>query len=153
MKRVLMVANRPSPNTARLWDAAARGLKHPDLDGIDAICLDPLDAGPDALRNADAILIGTTENFGYISGLVKDFFERVYYACEGETEGLPFVYYVRAGRDGTGTVRAINGIAQGLGWRPVQAPVVLHGDWQDGFCEQVEELAMTLGAGVSAGLY
>ncbi len=148
-----MVANRPSANTAALWDAAARGLRHPDLEDIHARCLDPLEAGPDDLRLAHGIVIGTTENFGYMSGVVKDFFERVYYACEGETEGLPVVFYVRAGRDGTGTVRALSGIIQGMGWRLVQKPLVLHGAWRDSFCDEIEELATTLGAGMSAGLY
>lgn len=148
-----MVANKPSENTARLWAAAQRGLTHPDVEGPGAQCLEPLQAGPTNVRAASGILLGTTENFGYMSGLLKDFFERTYYTCEGETEGLPYAVYVRAGRDGTGTVRAITGICQGLGWRPVQAPLVLHGAWQDGFCDEVETLAMTLAAGVAAGVY
>ncbi|MEM6986895.1 MAG: flavodoxin family protein [Pseudomonadota bacterium] len=153
MSRILMVANKPSENTARLWDAARRGLIHPDVEGPGADCFEPLDATPQHLLEARAVLIGTTENFGYMSGLVKDFFERTYYTCEGQTEGMPYAVYIRAGRDGTGTVRAITGICQGMGWRPVQEPLLLHGEWRESFCEEVETLGMTLAAGVSAGLY
>lgn len=153
MNQILMVANRPSDNTAQLWESARSGLTHPDLEDLRAVCLDPLDAQPQHLLASSGVLIGTTENFGYMSGLVKDFFERTYYTCEGQTEGMPYALYVRAGRDGTGTVRAVTSICQGMGWRPVQAPLVLHGSWQDNFNEQVETLAMTLAAGVSAGIY
>lgn len=153
MARILMVANRPSANTDRLWQAARQGLTHPDVEGPGADCLDPPDATPGHVRAARAVLIGTTENFGYMSGLLKEFFERTYYACEGETEGLPYVLYVRAGRDGTGAVRSVTSICQGMGWRRVQEPLVLQGAWQDSFCERVEVLGMTLSAGVSAGLY
>ena len=74
MKRLLIVAHAPSPNTLALRDAAERGARHPDIDGVDVQVLAPLDAGPEDVRQADAILLGTTENLGYMSGALKDFF-------------------------------------------------------------------------------
>ena len=55
---------------------------------------------------ANAVIIGTTENFGYMSGLIKDFFERIYYPCLEKTQALPWALYVRAGKDGAGALRA-----------------------------------------------
>ncbi|WP_458526338.1 flavodoxin family protein [Onishia taeanensis] len=151
-RRLLIVAHAPSPNTQRLREAATRGARHPDLEDIEVVVKAPLDAGPDDIRACDAILLGTTENLGYMSGALKDFFDRSYYAVLEEKQGLPCALYVRAGHDGTGTRRAVESIVTGLRWRWAQSPLVLCGDWREGFTDQVEELGLYLAAGLDAGI-
>ncbi|SDO90405.1 hypothetical protein SAMN04487957_11523 [Halomonas shengliensis] len=151
-RRLLIIAHAPSPNTRRLREAAERGARHPEIDGIEVVVKPPLEAGPDDVLACDAILLGTTENLGYMSGALKDFFDRSYYPVLEERQGLPCALYVRAGHDGTGTRRAVEGIVTGLRWRWVQAPLILRGEWQEEFARQVEELAMTLAAGLEAGM-
>ncbi len=152
MKRLLIVAHAPSPNTRALRDAAARGAAHPDIEAIEVVVKAPLDAGPEDIRTCDAILLGTTENLGYMSGALKDFFDRSYYPVLEEKQGLPCALYVRAGRDGTGTRRAVESIVTGLRWRWVQEPLILRGEWQDSFTAEVEELGLYLAAGLEAGV-
>lgn len=152
MKRLLIVAHAPSPNTHRLRDAAMCGACHPDIDAVEAVVKAPLEAGPDDVLNCDAILLGTTENLGYMSGALKDFFDRSYYPVLEQKQGLPCALYVRAGHDGTGTRRAVESIVTGLRWRWVQEPLILRGEWQDDFIEQVEELGLYLAAGLEAGV-
>lgn len=153
MKTLLIVAHAPSPNTARLRDAAADAASAITPDTVAVRVLRPFDAGPDDVRAAHAILLGTTENLGYMSGALKDFFDRTYYPVLEEKQGLPYALYVRAGHDGTGTRRAVESITTGLRWRAVQAPLILRGDWQDGFADQCAELGAGLAAGLDAGIF
>ncbi|HYG84944.1 MAG TPA: NAD(P)H-dependent oxidoreductase [Azospirillum sp.] len=152
-KRLLIVAHAPSPNTLLLRDAVARGARSPDIENVEVAVLAPLQAGPDDVLAAQAIVLGTPENLGYMSGALKDFFDRIYYPCLERTQGLPYALYVRAGHDGTGTRRAVATIATGLRWRPVQEPLVMRGAFQDGFVTQCEELGMLMAAGLEAGIF
>ncbi|APE29951.1 flavodoxin [Halomonas aestuarii] len=152
MPRLLIVAHAPSPNTLRLREAAARGARHPDIEDVEVVVMPPLEAGPEDVRACDAILLGTTENLGTMSGALKDFFDRSYYPVLEEKQGLPCALYVRAGHDGTGTRRAVESIVTGLRWKWVQAPLILRGDWQQGFADRVEELGMAMAAGLDSGI-
>lgn len=153
MKRLLVVAHAPSPNTQRLLEAILRGARHADFAEAVTVTHRPaLAAGPDDIRACDAIILFTTENLGYMSGGMKDFFDRSYYPVLEETQGLPCAIVIRAGHDGTGTRRALESILTGLRWKVVQEPLLLRGTWQDGFLAQAEELGMTVAAGLDAGI-
>jgi multimeric flavodoxin WrbA len=151
-KNLLIVAHAPSPNTARLRDAALAGASDPEIAGVTVDCRSPFDTEPDHVLAADAILLGTTENLGYMAGAMKDFFDRCYYPVIEHTEGLPYAVWIRAGHDGTGTRRAIESIATGLRWRAVQEPLVCRGDWHEDFVGEVGELGMLMAAGLEAGV-
>lgn len=151
-KTLLIVAHAPSKNTKKLAQAAYDGASHPDLD-VNVILKPPQDTQPEDVLAADALLLGTTENLAYMAGLTKDFFDRCYYPVLEKKQGMPFALYIRAGFDGTGTKLAIKTITTGLRWEWIQEALILQGDWQEVFTEQVEELAMTLAAGVEAGIY
>ncbi len=152
-KRLLIIAHAPSPNTLRLREAARDGAVEMAEGGLDIVCKAPLEAGPDDVLAAQAILLGTTENLGYMSGALKDFFDRSYYPCLEETQGLPYALYIRAGHDGTGTRRGVETIVTGLRWRAVREPLICRGDWQEGFVEEVRELGALMAAGLDAGVF
>lgn len=145
-KTILIVAHQPSDNTKRLAEAALSGCQHEDLENIEAILKTPFDANSDDIRGCDGIILGTTENLAYMSGALKDFFDRTYYEVLEEKQALPVACYIRAGHDGTGTMRAIETIVTGLKWRWIQAPLICKGEWQESFPEQVKELSLSLAA-------
>lgn len=151
-RTLLIVAHVPSPNTEKLAQAAYDGANHPDID-INVILKAPQDTQPEDVLAADALLLGTTENLAYMAGLTKDFFDRCYYQVLEKKQGMPFALYIRAGHDGTGTKLAMQTITTGLRWSWSQEALILQGDWQQEFIEQVKELAMTLAAGLEAGIY
>ncbi|MEM7427151.1 MAG: flavodoxin family protein [Pseudomonadota bacterium] len=152
-KQLLIVGHVPSPNTQILRDAVERGANHADIDGVLVRALSPFDTVPDDVKAAGAIILGTTENLGYMSGALKDFFDRVYYPCLEETQAKPYVLYVRAGMDGTGTCRAVASITTGLRWKAVQEPLVLRGEYQPRFEQECEELGTLMAAGLEAGVF
>src|SRR5262245_53659937 len=75
-KRLLIVAHAPSENTLSLRDAVERGALSETE--IEVRVIAPLQAGPDDVLAAQAVILGTTENLGYMSGALKDFFDRSY---------------------------------------------------------------------------
>ena len=153
MKQLLIVAHAPSDNTRMLRDAVVRGAEHADINDVQVTALTPFEAGPDDVRAADAIIIGTTENLGYMSGALKDFFDRVYYPVLEEKQGLPYAVVIRAGHDGTGTRRGIETIVTGLRWKEVQPPLICRGAFQPAFADQCEELGLAVAAGLEAGVF
>ena len=152
IRNLLIVAHNPSPNTQQLVVATLRGARHGDIEGVAVKHIPPLQAVADDVLRADAIILGTTENFGYMSGALKDFFDRIYYPCLEHTEAMPFATYIRAGLDGTGTKIAIGKITTGLKWKAVQEPMILQGEYGVEFETRCEELGMLMAASLESGI-
>jgi multimeric flavodoxin WrbA len=152
-KKLLVVAHTPSTNTARLRDAVMDGANSSEIVGVEAKWIAPLAAQPEDVLAAQAIILGTTENLGYMSGALKDFFDRIYYPCLEKTQGLPYALFIRAGLDGTGTRRGVETIVTGLRWRAVQDPLICKGSFDDGFVDSCTELGAAMAAGLEAGIF
>ena len=151
-KKIIIISHAPSENTKRMLQAVIKGANHPDITNVEIKYISPLDAQAEDIKTAQAIIIGTTENLGYISGLIKDVFDRCYYDCLDHTQGLPFTFYIRAGHDGTGARRAIETITTGLRWRLVQEPLICTGEFKEEFIAQCEELGLTIAASLDSGI-
>ena len=151
MSDLLIVANTPSAHTLTLAQATENGARTAGETKVRR--LEPLSATADDVLSARAVIIGTTENFGAMSGQIKDFFERVYYPCLEKTQALPWALYVRAGKDGAGTLRGVQSIAAGLRWRLMTPPLLLQGEYKEDFAAQCENLGATAAAGLAAGIF
>jgi multimeric flavodoxin WrbA len=152
-KKLLIITHAPSPNTVRLRDAVVAGARVPGIDDVEVVALSPFEADAQEVMAAQAVVLGTTENLGYMSGALKDFFDRIYCPCLGQTQGLPCALYVRAKLDGTGTRRAVESITGGLGWKLVQAPLICKGEWRDEFVDECLALGSAMAAGLDAGIF
>jgi len=150
---LLFIYHAPSPNTKALSAAVLRGaLQHADAT-LEVKCISPFDVKADDVLNARGVILGTTENFAYMAGATKDFFDRCYYELLGKTDALPYAVYIRAGLDGTGATVAISRICKGLKWKQVQAPLVLQGKYQSSFEQECETLGAAIAAGLSTGIF
>lgn len=134
-------------------DAVISGAKSTDIDGVEVRIKSALDADADDLLWCDGFLLGTPENFGYMSGAMKYFLDRAYYPCEGKINGKPYALFVRAGNDGSGAISSMRRILSGLGVREVQAPVLIAGKFDAARLAECEELGLTLAAGLEAGVF
>jgi len=74
---------------------------------------------------ADGYLFVTPENLASMAGVMKDFFDRIYYAALERINGRPYACLVCAGSDGAGAVRQIQRIATGLRLKEVAPPVIV----------------------------
>ncbi len=151
--RILLVyGGRAGGRTERLRAALVAGLREPG-DPLELRERPALDAGIDDLLWAQGLLLATPEHFGYMSGALKDFFDRTFYPAEGRTEGLPWALCVSAGNDGTGTVAAVERIATGYRWKRFAEPVVVVGEPDAAALARCRELGATLAAGLAAGVF
>lgn len=152
MKRLLLIWHSQSGHTQRLAEAAAQGAR--ELAGeVELRMLRAGQADLDDLLWAQGLLLATPENFGYMSGALKDFFDRTYYPAEGRTVGLPYALIVGCDNDGSGAVRAVERIATGYGWRAVAEALISRGGSPPEALARAHELGQALAAGLAMGVF
>ena len=158
MKKLLLVWHSQFGGTEQMATAARDGAAA--IDGIEVVFRTAGEAGVADLRACDALLVATSENFGSLAGMTKDFFERVFYPCEHDVAGKAYTVIVCAGTDGSGAVRDVDRIATGLRLKKVLPGVT----FKSGFTarthtipgpvlEACRTLGATLAAGVVEGIY
>jgi len=152
-KHLLIVYHSQSGTTTRMADAVVHGAKHKDVAGVEVRIRTALEADAEDLLWADGFILGTPENFGYMSGAMKYFLDRVYYACEGQINGRPWALFVRAGNDGSGAIASVRRILKGLAVREVQEPLLIAGEFDEARLAACEELGLTMAAGLEAGVF
>ena len=152
-RHLLVVYHSRSGGTQALADAVITGATDDEIDEVDVRVKGAFDATTEDLRWCDGVVLGTPENFGYMSGALKDFFERIYYDVLDETRGLPYGLFVKGGHDGEGAIRSIERIVAGLAWKSVLAPVLVVGAVDTNALERCHELGITFAAGLEAGVF
>jgi multimeric flavodoxin WrbA len=120
---------------------------------VEVRVLDALEASPDDVLWADGYIFGTPENFGYMSGALKYFFDRIYYPCLDQIGGRPYSLFVRAGNDGTAAITSIHRILTGLAIKEVQEPLLIAGTFDESRLHECEELGMAMAAGLETGIF
>ena len=128
MPTLLIVHHTTSPSLHAMYGAVYDGATSPAIEGVEVVTRPALGATAVDVLDADAFLLGTPANLGYISGALKHFFDQIYYPCLESTIGRPFALYVHGNNDTGGAVRAVETITTGLQWRLAQVPVEVVGD-------------------------
>ncbi len=121
--RLLIVWHSATGGTRQMAEAAAEGAATERA--IDVRILTAVDAGPDDLIAAQSYLFATPENLAAMAGVMKDFFDRSYYAALDRLNGRPYASMICAGSDGENAARQIARIATGWRLRAVAAPLIV----------------------------
>lgn len=152
-KRLLIVYHSATGGTAAMLDAVVAGARSLALTEIEICVRTALATGATEVLGAAGIILGTPENFGYMSGALKDFFDRIYYPCLERTPGLAYGCFICAGNDGSGAQAAIERIVTGLRWRAVVPAVIARREIGPAELAACGELGATLAAGIDAGIF
>jgi multimeric flavodoxin WrbA len=163
MKTLLIVYHSMTGGTLQMANAAAAGAAREPALRVRLLHA-PAAHSADVLEAA-GYLFATPENLASMSGLMKDFFDRCYYAALDQVNGRPYASLVCAGSDGQGAVRQIDRIATGLRLRPVAPALVVctHAQTPEEIARtkklgemdlaRCSELGAALAAGLALGIY
>ena len=150
-RHLLIVYHSQTGHTYAMARAVWRGARR--VPEVETRLKRALRAGVEDLLWAHGLLLGTPENFGYMSGALKNFLDRTYYPAQGRVNGLPYAVFISAGNDGTGALTSIERIARGYPLKPVGEPIIARGELTTEVLQRCEELGETLASGVAWGIF
>jgi multimeric flavodoxin WrbA len=151
MTRILVIYHSQTGRTAKMAKAVVDGAK--SIENTEVILKRASEATLEDLLVCSGLAIGTPENFGYMSGMIKDFFDRTYNGAQDKVFRKPYVVFISAGNDRSGALRSIERIALGYKFKSVYTPVIAKGDITEEILEQCRELGGTLAGGCEIGIY
>jgi multimeric flavodoxin WrbA len=163
MKTLLIVYHSMTGGTLQMAEAAARGARtEPE---VRVSLLRASEAGAPDVLEASGYVFASPENLAAMSGQMKDFFDRVYYAALDRLNGRPYAVMICAGSDGRSAAQQIERIATGWRLHAIAPPLIVCTHAQtpeailrpkvvrDDDLQQCEELGATLAAGTALGIF
>src|SRR5688572_29186117 len=162
MRTLLIVYHTMTDGSRQMADAAQRGASEHE---VDVRLVKARDAKAEDLLGADGYVFVTPENLAAMSGVMKDFFDRTFYAVLDRIIGRPYATLVCAGSDGTNAVRQIERICNGWRLRPAAEPLIVctHAQTPERILapktigtedlERCAEIGAALAAGLELGIF
>lgn len=164
MGQLLVIHHSPTRSLRALTEAVVAGANDDEIDGVEVVVTDALafargEADHRDLLDADGYVLGTTANFGYMSGALKHVFDSTFLQIggalsddgsgaesAGATTRRPFGLYVHGRYDLTGTVRSVLAITGALGWQQGYDVLEVMGEIRDADTDSAYELGGTIAA-------
>ena len=170
MSRLLVVHHSPTRSLRSLTDAVVAGAHDDAIEGVEVTVLEALafargEADHEDVLAADGYVLGTTANFGYMSGALKHVFDSTFLhvggalsddgsaagpeggaSSGGLTARRPFGLYVHGRYDTTGAVRSVLSITGALGWTQGYGVLEVMGDVTGADTHSAYELGGTIAA-------
>ncbi len=161
MARLLVVHHSPTPTSEALAEAVVSGAHDDEVVGVEVVVRPALEASAPDVLGADGFLLGTTANFGYMSGALKHFFDTIFLEAGGALSDdgsavasgggrKPYGLWVHGRYDTTGAVRSVRSIVGALAWQQAAPVLEVLGDVGDDERAAAYELGGTLAALLTA---
>src|ERR1700727_1413893 len=163
MKTLLIIYHSMTGGTQQMAQAAAAGARAEP--GVAVSLLRAAEAHAEDVLEADGYIFATPENLAGMFGMLKDFFDRTYYAAFERVNGRAFVTLICAGSDGRGAAQQIDRIAAGWRLKPIADPYIVCTHAQrpeeilrhksiDAAClARCDELGRTIASGLALGIF
>jgi multimeric flavodoxin WrbA len=163
MRNLLIVYHSMTGGTLQMAQAAAGGARSEE--GVRVTLQRAVDAGAEDVLAADGYVFATPENLAGMSGMMKDFFDRTYYAAYEKVNGRAFLTLVCAGSDGRNAAGQIERIATGWRLKPIAEPYIVctHAQTPEQILKpkkidlheltRCEELGKTMAGGLAMGIF
>jgi multimeric flavodoxin WrbA len=163
MATLLIVYHSMTGGTQQMAAAAAAGAGAEPA--VRVSLLSAADAQASDVLNADGFIFATPENLAAMSGKMKDFFDRTYYAALDRVNGRPYATLICAGSDGRNAAQQIERIATGWRLKPIAEPIIIctHAQTTEEILRakrisepqlgQCRELGCTLASGIALGIF
>src|SRR6202042_1919081 len=163
MKALLIVYHSMTGGTVQMAHAAAGGARAEP--GVTVSLLRAAEARAEDVLAADGFIFATPENLAGMSGMMKDFFDRTYYAAFEQINGRAYATLICAGSDGRNAAQQIDRIAAGWRLKAIADPCIVctHAQTPEqilrpktidaqslGLCQ---ELGRTLASGMAMGIF
>jgi multimeric flavodoxin WrbA len=163
MKSLLIVYHSMTGGTLQMAQAAAAGANSEA--GVRVSLRRAVDTGAEQVLSADGYIFATPENLAGMSGMMKDFFDRNYYAAYERINGRAFLTLVCAGSDGRNAAAQIERVAAGWRLKAIAEPYIVctHAQTPQQILQpkiigplelaRCEELGKTLAGGLAMGIF
>jgi multimeric flavodoxin WrbA len=163
MKRLVVVYHSMTGAAEQLALAAGDGARSES--GIETLVMRAAHAQLVHVLDADGLLFATPENLATMAGMMKDFFDRIYYGALDRVDGRPYAAIIAAGTDGAGAARQIQRIATGLRLKEIAPPMIVRNGAQTAEeilaakivpqqdLQAARELGTAFAAGLASGIF
>ena len=150
-KHLLIIAHSQSGRTQKMADAVFEGSQREPA--VLTKCLRPSETQLSDLLWTNGLIFGTPENFGTMSGMLKDFFDRTFYPAEPYELNLPYQIFISSSNDGIGAVRDIRRIAKGYPFREVGDPLICRGTIDEKDLKACQDFGLSMAMGLEMGIF
>ena len=111
MAKVLIIYHSQSGNTEAMAKAVSEGAKSAKAT---VVLKKAAEANAEDILACDIVAFGTPNYFGYMSGMVKDYFDRVWATVRDKVGNKPYVVFGSKGGGGSQAVDTVERICDGM---------------------------------------